>query len=166
MKAAEFASEMLLHCVGGRTLQIARVVSARFDHELAEHGLTAQQLTLLSMVCVLQPVRPRDMLPFLKMEQSTLSRNLERMAAKGWLTLDPSEDDQRTRLVSLTRAGTEKLSSAQGAWQRAQDGLAADLGPERIDQLKDIAQMFNPLLPSDRLRGLAALEQSDENTEK
>ena len=159
MEAKDAATDILVNCIGGRTLQIARIVSSRFDNHLSAHGLTAQQLTLLCVISSLQPVRPRDILPFLKMEQSTLSRNLDRLVDNGWIEIAADDNDQRTKLVTLTGAGVTKIGQAHGAWQAAQRELGEAMGLEGVEQIKAIAQAFNPLLPSDRLRGHEALEE-------
>ena len=95
MTPLDRAKDILTHCVAGRTHQIARIVSARYDSALEAHGLTSHQLTLLSMICMMQPVAPASMLPYLKMDQSTLSRNLDRLVNKGWLEAVADDNDRR-----------------------------------------------------------------------
>lgn len=144
---AAIAEEILGSCIAGRTLQIARIVSARYDAALAQYDLTAHQLTLLSMIALMQPVAARDMLPFLKMEQSTLSRNLDRMAGRGWVRIEPDADDSRTRRVSLSDEGSLTLRSVRLAWQEVQDTLQTDIGEHGFDDLRRLAHTLNPLLP-------------------
>lgn len=149
MKTEDLAQDILSHCIAGRTHQIARIISARYDSALAAAGLTSHQLTLLSMICKMQPVQPKDMLPFLKMDQSTLSRNLERMADKGWLSSVRNDEDKRLKQFALTPAGETKLREGHECWTTAQQGAAESLGEESFRGLKEIANALNPLLPSD-----------------
>lgn len=147
MKLEDIAREILGQCLAGRTLQIARIVSARYDRALSQHGLTAHQLTLLSMIALRQPIAARDMLPYLKMEQSTLSRNLERMAARGWLAFSPDETDSRTRLAQLTAAGQHTLRSAHQSWRETQSWARLEFGQDGAEAIIALAHALNPLLP-------------------
>lgn len=141
------AVEMLRGCVAGRTHQIARIVSAHYDNALREHGVTSNQLTLLCLVAMLQPVRPADMLGYLQMEQSTLSRNVERLAKKGWLRRIPHEDDARSIRFELTHEGKAKLKTAYAGWEDAQRWAQQALGDEGIEHLELTANRLNPLMP-------------------
>lgn len=147
MNDREIALGMLSECVAGRTHQIARIVSAEYDKALKEFELTANQLTLLCMTALMQPVRAQDMLPYLKMEQSTLSRSLDRLVAKGWLARQPDPEDSRAVRVALTAQGSEKLHAAQEGWQQAQDWAIKALGAEGIDGFHQTAHRLNPLMP-------------------
>lgn len=141
------AKDILGNCVAGRTLQVARIVSARYDAALSRHGLTAHQLTLLSMITKMQPVAARDMLPYLKMEQSTLSRNLDRMEARGWIEVGADKADSRSKRVSLTSDGTRTLRAAHEDWRKAQQWARREFGDEGFDGLRALAHAINPLLP-------------------
>ncbi len=147
MKAKDLALDMLTQCVAGRTLQVARIVSAKYDQALAPYGITAHQLTLLSMVARRQPVAPRDLLPFLKMDQSTLSRNLDRMQAKGWIRFSSDPDDARSRLASLTAEGEQIFFEAVEGWREAQAWALEELGEHGVADIKSVAQSLNPQLP-------------------
>ncbi|NVE93529.1 MarR family winged helix-turn-helix transcriptional regulator [Altererythrobacter lutimaris] len=149
MSAETIEEDILAHCVAGRTLQIARIIGAHYDKALAETGVTPQQLTLLSMICKMGSPSASAMLPFLKMDQSTLSRNLERMVAKGWLEASPSEQDARVRCYSTTSQGEAAMVEAHAAWQHAQSWAEEALGTSGINGLKSIAHHLNPLLPYD-----------------
>lgn len=142
-----FAADMLEQCVAGRTLQVARIVSAKFDQALKEYGLTSNQLTLLCLVATLEPVRPRDMLPYLKMEQSTLSRNLDRLVDRGLLERREDEADSRSVRMALTKAGSQKLRSARAGWDCAQEWAEEALGRAGIEEIAVTARRLNPLMP-------------------
>lgn len=147
MRPDTIAEDVLTHCLAGRTLQIARVIASKYEQALADHGVTPHQFTLLSMICKMGAPSASDLLPFLKMDQSTLSRNLDRMVAKGWLEVATGEQDSRMRCYSITKSGEQKLVSAHGAWQSAQDWAQEALGTSGADDLKTIAHHINPLLP-------------------
>lgn len=149
MRAEQIAEEILAQCVAGRTLQIARVVASHYEQALSSSGVTPQQLTLLSMICKMGSASASAMLPYLKMDQSTLSRNLDRMVGKGWLDSLADETDGRRREYRITAAGTTALKDAHAAWREAQVWAQEALGTSGTEGLKNIAHSLNPLLPTD-----------------
>lgn len=147
MEDADFAQEMLAQCVAGRTHQIARIVSQNFDQALKPFGLTSNQLTLLCMVALFQPTSSTEMLPYLKMEQSTLSRNLERLERNGWIERAHAADDSRKVALRLTVQGSAKLREARPGWDAAQDWARDALGATGITDIAQTAHRLNPLMP-------------------
>jgi DNA-binding MarR family transcriptional regulator len=73
------------------------------------------------------------------MDLSTLSRNLERLRARGWIEPVP-ESDARLRPFRLTGAGREKIREAYPSWQEAQRKASALLGDEGITLLDRVAR--------------------------
>ena len=70
----------------------------------------------------------------MRLDASTLTRNLQPLIAQGWLRQGPG-DDARSRLVEATEAGRAKRTEAQRAWKQAQLALNARLGSERVAAL-------------------------------
>jgi DNA-binding MarR family transcriptional regulator len=65
------------------------------------------------------------------MDASTLTRNLQPMAALGLLTIGAGEN-ARSRLVETTAAGFALRATSQRAWKAAQVALNERLGVERV----------------------------------
>jgi len=85
-------------------------------------------------VVLLGPIRPSDLAQRMRLDASTLTRNLQPLIAQGWLRQGPG-DDARSRLVEATEAGRTKRAEAQRAWKQAQLALNARLGSERVAAL-------------------------------
>ena len=113
---------------------MARVVTRRYDAELAQAGLKTSQYSLLTHVLRLGPLRPVDLAREMELTPSTLTRNLQPMVAAGWLELTEGAD-ARSRLVRITEAGRDKRSEAQRRWRAAQEALNAELGVQRVAAL-------------------------------
>ena len=111
-----------------------RRVAQHDDAEVGKTGLKGTQYSLLSCVYKLGPLRPGDLARAMKVDASTLSRNLKPMVAAGWLSLD-SGSDGRSRLVSMTISGREKRTEAQRRWRVAQEGINQLLGVDRVGAL-------------------------------
>jgi DNA-binding MarR family transcriptional regulator len=121
-------------CTNLKLRQLDRVVTRHYDAWIAATGLKNTQYALLSSVVLLGPIRPSDLAQRMRLEASTLTRNLQPLAAQGWLRLGPGED-ARSRLVEATAEGRAKRAEAQHAWKQAQLALNARLGAKRVAAL-------------------------------
>ncbi len=108
-----------------------RRVAQHYDAEVGKTGLKGTQYSLLSYVFKLGPLRPGDLARAMKVDASTLTRNLKPLVAAGWLTLEAGSDG-RSRLVGITDSGREKRVEAQRRWRVAQEGINQMLGVEQV----------------------------------
>ncbi|MFI5444840.1 MarR family winged helix-turn-helix transcriptional regulator [Polaromonas sp. UC242_47] len=118
-------------CTNLKLRQLMRRVAQHYDAEVGKTGLKGTQYSLLSYVCKLGPIRPGDLAREMKVDASTLTRNLKPLVTAGWLELAPGSDG-RSRLVSVTEAGREKRTEAQRRWRVAQEGINQILGTDRV----------------------------------
>ncbi|WP_298924209.1 MarR family winged helix-turn-helix transcriptional regulator [uncultured Ramlibacter sp.] len=121
-------------CTNIKLRQLTRRVARYYEAEVGKTGLKNTQYSLLSHVFKLGPIRPVDLARAMKIEASTLTRNLKPLIAAGWLTLDAGADG-RSRLVNITDAGREKRQEAQRRWRVAQEQINTVLEPQRVVQL-------------------------------
>jgi len=121
-------------CTNFKLRQLTRRVSREYDAVLAATGIKTSQYSLLNAIDKLGPLRPADLAAQMRLDASTLTRNLQPLVAQGWATVGPGVD-QRSRLVSLTDAGRTKRSEAQAEWKTAQQALNTRLGVARVAQL-------------------------------
>ncbi|MDP1741666.1 MULTISPECIES: MarR family winged helix-turn-helix transcriptional regulator [Comamonadaceae] len=118
-------------CTNFKLRQLLRRVAQHYDVEVGKTGLKTTQYSLLSHVFKLGPLRPGDLARAMKVDASTLTRNLKPLVNAGWLTLEAGSDG-RSRLVSITDSGREKRSEAQRRWRVAQEGINQLLGVEQV----------------------------------
>jgi DNA-binding MarR family transcriptional regulator len=118
-------------CTNLKLRQLSRLVSRHYDAFVAAVGLKGTQYSLLSHVVLLGPVRPSDLARRLRVDASTLTRNLQPLVAQGWVR-QVAGDDARSRLVEATEAGRAKRAQAQRAWKLAQLELNRRLGDDRV----------------------------------
>ena len=124
-------------CTNLKLRQLGRMVTRHYDHYMSEVGLKNTQYALLSHVVKLGPIRPSDLAKRMQMDASTLTRNLQPMAAQGWLTVGAGEN-ARSRLVEATAAGHAVRAEGQRAWKAAQLALNERLGMESVLALHDL----------------------------
>ena len=139
------AASTLQGCTNFKLRQLTRRVSQYYDAELARAGLKTTQYSLLSHVLKLGPIRPGDLAQSMKMDASTLTRNLKPLLAAGWVKLAAGVDG-RSRLISVTEAGREKRQDAQRHWKAAQTSLNRVLGMTRMLALHALIDETQELL--------------------
>ena len=116
-------------CVAVRLRLLNRVVTKLYDDALRPFGLKVSQLNVLVAAGKLGLARPREVCRRLHLDTSTLSRNVERLRARGWVEV-VSGRDARTQPFRLTPAGKRLLERVIPAWAQAQGRARALLGKE------------------------------------
>ncbi|HVK31869.1 MAG TPA: MarR family winged helix-turn-helix transcriptional regulator [Burkholderiaceae bacterium] len=124
-------------CTNLKLRQLSRAVTRHYDAYVAPTGLKNTQYSLLSHVVLLGPIRPVDLAQRMRIEASTLTRNLQPLVLQGWVELGPGED-ARSRLVTATAAGAAKRVEGQRAWKQAQLALNERLGQARVAALHSL----------------------------
>jgi DNA-binding MarR family transcriptional regulator len=128
------AATMRRDCVAMRVRQLNRRITRLYDAALRPHGVTTAQLNVLVALALAGEARATDIAGVLAIEKSTLSRNLARMAERGWISagVGASGGGQVLRLLAPGRALLER---AMPAWQAAQRQARAALEPALVDAL-------------------------------
>jgi DNA-binding MarR family transcriptional regulator len=126
-------------CIAGRLRLLNRVVTNLYDDALRPLGLKVSQLNILVVTAKLGLARPAQVCDILQLDTSTLSRNVERMRAHGWLEVVPDED-ARTQPFRLTPQGRRLIEKAVPAWEEAQRQASELLGHEGIAHLDQAAK--------------------------
>jgi DNA-binding MarR family transcriptional regulator len=124
-------------CTNLKLRQLTRMVTRHYDGYIAETGLKNTQYALLSYVVRLGPLQPVDLARHMRMDASTLTRNMQPLATQGLLAIFAGKD-ARSRLVEATEAGRMKQAEGQRAWKAAQTALNERLGVERVTALHDL----------------------------
>ena len=132
-------------CTHLQLRQLMRRVARLYDGELARAGLKTTQFSLLTALHRLGPAQPGQLAKTLRLQPSTLTRNLQPLVAAGWVEQGPGGDG-RSRLVQLTEAGRAKRAEARQCWKCAQLELNRMLGDTRVAALHALLQESLALL--------------------
>jgi DNA-binding MarR family transcriptional regulator len=127
-------------CIAVRVRALNRAVTAVYDEALRPHGLRAGQLNLLVAIARMGTARPGDVCNLLRMEKSTLSRDVEVMRRNGWLEVDESAGG-RARPLRLTHAGQALLEAVLPAWRQAQARAEALIGDQAVAALMRVVAL-------------------------
>lgn len=142
-EARETAMRLGRECLSLRMRLLHRMISGIYEEALRPVGVRGGQLSLLLSVSAAGPVKPSDLARVLHMDKSTLSRDLDRLKANGWIAVEP-DPDGRGHLLTVTDAGRAIIAAAVPAWERAQEKAAELLGAEGVRALHDAAPPFPP----------------------
>jgi len=133
------ATHVARDCIAVRLRMADRVITKIYDDALRPYGLRINQFAMLAMSEARGGLRQADICAELQIDNSTLSRNLDRMRASGWMKECPGED-RRERLHKVTGAGRRLLNQAIPAWDEAQKKSRELLGGNGIDALWEFAR--------------------------
>src|SRR5688572_32029957 len=126
--------KVVSECVAVRLRMLNRVVTNIYDRALRSLDLKVSQMNILVAAAKMGAARPTQVCELLHLDVSTLSRNVERMKARGWLEVAP-DDDGRSQPFRLTPQGRKLLEKAAGAWSEAQQQVKKVLGDGFVEQL-------------------------------
>lgn len=121
-------------CTCLKTRELMRSMARLYDRELRQAGLKTTQFGLLAEIAALGPVTAGRLARGLKLDPSTLTRNLRPLIDAGWAQVCPGADG-RSRHVRLTAAGQAKLAEGNRQWRIAEQALHEMLGHERVARL-------------------------------
>lgn len=121
-------------CVAYNFAKTARHLSSFYRKTIGPSGLQGNQFPLLLAIKLQEPVPISLLARSLELDRTTLSRNLKRLHANGYITTE-SDEDQRVRNVRLSEHGTEILETALPLWQEAQDKIVQQFGEENWRQM-------------------------------
>ena len=121
-------------CVAVRLRMLNRVVTNIYDDALRSLDLKVSQMNILVAAAKMGTARPIEVCERLHLDVSTLSRNVERMKARGWLEVVQGEDG-RSQPFRLTPQGRKLLEKAIPAWGKAQQQVKKVLGDGFVEQV-------------------------------
>ena len=116
--------------------QAARHVSQFYDHYLATVGLRTTQFSILAKLWRRGTMTINALAADLVMDRTTLGRNILPLAREGLIRIKPGETDRRSKELTLTDAGRERLKAAREGWSQAQAAFARAFGEDRTPGLR------------------------------
>ena len=123
-------------CLAGRLRLLNRVVTNAYDDALRPLGLKTSQLNILVAAAKQKVARPAVICDRLQLDTSTLSRNVERMKANGWVEV-VGDADGRAQPFRLTPKGRTLLERAKPGWDGAQKTIKHLLGKDTVQSIVD-----------------------------
>jgi DNA-binding MarR family transcriptional regulator len=132
------ADEIASGCIAVRVRLLNRAVTRIFDDALRSLGIRVSQLNLLVAIAKEGPIAPARLVDGLQIDASTLSRNLERMRAAGWIEAVAGVD-RREQPMRVTAEGRRMLAKTLPLWKSAQGEAAELLGEPVVRRIREVA---------------------------
>ena len=107
-------------CLAVRVRMLNRAITGLYDDALRPLAVKVSQINILVVVAKLGVAQPGRICDILHMDASTVSRNAERMIARGWLEVVP-DDDARLQPLRITNEGMALIRRAAPGWGLARD---------------------------------------------
>jgi DNA-binding MarR family transcriptional regulator len=114
----------------------SRRVSQLYDEALASCGLRVTQLAILNQILRMGTPAMGELARALVMDRGALAHNVKPLERDGLIETVIDPDDQRNRLIAVTRAGRRKVVEAERLWARAQERFEASFGAKESAALR------------------------------
>lgn len=141
------AVKLVADCAGLGSRVVARRITQFLERELATTDLTLAQLGLLAQIAASSDDTIGALAVRVGLDQSTLSRNVQALAAEGLVEVTMVQDDLRRRCVWLTEAGAMRLERAIPIWRKAlaklEDRISTDLVHQLVRQTSELYDEMN-----------------------
>ena len=115
--------------------QTARQVTQAYDQALRPSGLRLTQFSVLANLARQDGQSITDLAVRLAMDRTTLTRNLQPMARRGWISI-AAGGDRRSRAVLITESGRAAHTAAVPDWQAAERAFRAAMGRSEAADLR------------------------------
>lgn len=125
IEPTEFANKC--YCLNLR--QVTAGVIRLYDMHLADAGITIQQFSILEFIRGMSPVSVTDLASAMKLDRTTLSRNLKILKSAD--LINDVEAEGRRRQVVLSEHGKETLLKAEKLWDKAQSEFETIFGSQQ-----------------------------------
>ncbi len=129
-------------CVCSNLRRASRAVTNYYDSLLGQvSDLRVSQVIMLVVLYLAGPQSIHELAEILALDRTTIGRNLRPLEKQGLLTLTPG-NDQRTRVVTLTKQGEETLLRVVPKWEQAQAHMVTGIGKEQVTAfLKELSSV-------------------------
>lgn len=129
---------------------INQLTTAEFT-KVMPHDLTLAQFTVLNHCVRLGDNKtPASLAAAFQVTRGTLTSTLKRLEAKGFITLEPSPEDGRSKRVMLTTEGRKAREDAVAATTPLLATLVEALPKTLVDELLPRLQMLRQYLDDNR----------------
>lgn len=108
------------------------MITKHYDDALQSLELKPTQFTILAVLSSVETITVTDLADYMILDRTTLTRNLRPLEKQGMIKTGAGED-RRTRMISLSKKGLNKLEMAIPLWKQAQKDITKYMGSNRFD---------------------------------
>lgn len=122
----------------------SRAITQFYDKILEPSGLKNTQFSLLRHVEQFEPIGISELAKAMRIDRTTLNRNLKPLVDAGLLVIHPGKDP-RVKQIILSETGKEITIKAWLLWEEAQSALKEYLGEEDLTTLVKLMSRLEAL---------------------
>ncbi|MBU3161157.1 MarR family winged helix-turn-helix transcriptional regulator [Clostridium frigoris] len=122
-------------CACGNLRKTTRAITQFYDKMLQPTGLRSTQCLLLLDISFNKNISVTRLGNILRMDQSTVTRNVELLRKSGYIDIKKEEQDCRKKCITITDKGVKTLDAAIPILKEAQIKIEDGIGKDRIKEL-------------------------------
>lgn len=126
------------YCIAGRLRMLSRIITGRYNEAFSAEGVTFAQAGLLMRIYAQPGIRQMTLSAQLQIEKSAMSRDVQLLQKRGWLT-----NDLRNGLF-LTDEGAGLAKRCHKIWKVLNARIHDELGPDAVDGLTIFSEQLIP----------------------
>ena len=140
-----------MRCYCASTRQVARLLTRYYEERLRPANMTPAQFELLGTLMGSGGLAQAPLAEALRVDQTTLSRNLKPLMGRGWIASEIVAGNRRQKMYSVTTEGRGAWNLALPLWKIAQDGVRKSLG-DASEDLWPVLDRLNEVMAADEHR--------------
>ena len=121
-------------CVNAKLRKLHRLLNSVYQQQINPFGLRGSMLSILFIIGKKPGIHQRMLAEALVLDESTMSRDLQRLMKKGWVRKERGADSRVSEL-HLTAEGYELLEEVSPVWAGLHNNVEALLGSFNIQQI-------------------------------
>lgn len=130
-------------CLCFNLRKTTRVITQLYDNAMKPIGLNGTQFSLLVAITTIGAPTIALLAKVMQMDRTTLTRNIKPLEKQSLLTIKAGKD-QRTRIVTLTTSGKNRLLEAIPLWEKTQKSVLEEFGQKRwASMTNDLKQLIS-----------------------
>ena len=126
---------MQLPCLFLQIRKADRQLNQLYGKFLARKGMRITQYGLLRAIAGLEEPSITEIGRVLGIDQTTVTRNVEKLEKLGFVASAPAPADSRKKIMQLTALGADSLKEAHPHWEEAQQLMISGLGDDDVQEL-------------------------------
>ena len=128
--------------LGFKIKTISKLLTQNITNSITSLDLTSSQARVLGYLCYRtqrqEKVYPRDIERDFRFTHPTVSGLLQRLEAKGYLSIETSAEDRRCKQIHVTKRALEANQQVLDQLAASEQQLVSDMSGEEITQLKNL----------------------------
>ena len=129
-------------CVCANLRTVSGSLTQLYNHLLKPTGLKITQYYMLGNIYTSPDISISKLSEMMLLDQTTVTRNLNILNDSGYVQIKRTEHDSRTKVVTVTELGYEKLNHATPIWIQVQEQIEGAIGKEEyVDLLEKLSKL-------------------------